>query len=144
MRTRSLILWFLVANKSRYVSFSGSFLVSPFWILSISAGNKNVAYTTAVTNQIYQIPLHITGQLVGFSSQTTHYKTTAFQKSYFPPVVYLHCMENLMLVFNELLHTNVTALQEWVDLQGVASRYMCRAHQWIRINVDCITLDSFI
>lgn len=36
--TRSLSLRFLVANRSKYVSFSGSFLVSPFWILSISGG----------------------------------------------------------------------------------------------------------
>lgn len=41
MRTRSLSFRFLVANRSRYVSFSGSFLVSPFWILSISAGIKH-------------------------------------------------------------------------------------------------------
>lgn len=41
MRTRSLSLRFLVANRSRYVSFSGSFLISPFWIFSISAKQEN-------------------------------------------------------------------------------------------------------
>lgn len=41
MSTRSLSLRFLVAKRSRYVSFSGSFLVSPFWILSISAKTVN-------------------------------------------------------------------------------------------------------
>lgn len=38
--TRSLSFRFLVANRSKYVSFSGSFFVSPFWILSISAKKK--------------------------------------------------------------------------------------------------------
>ena len=59
MRTRSLSLMFFVVKRSRYVS--ASFLVSPFWILSISKKGEVFFQAERSCNQ------------PGFQSDKAHY-----------------------------------------------------------------------